>query len=110
MLSKNLHEFIEFIQEKGVLGLAVGIIMGGAVTKIVNATVEDLINPLMGAVTGAAGNLNQLVYTVPFTHITFLWGAYTSSLIDFFSIVLVIYIIFFKTPILSKLDKPKENK
>ena len=65
MLSKNVREFVEFVREKGVLGLAVGIIMGGAVTKIVNAIVEDLINPLISVITGAAGNLNQLTYTIP---------------------------------------------
>lgn len=110
MLQKNLSEFIDFIREKGVLGLAVGIIMGGAVTKIVSSLVENMINPLIGAVTGAAGNLNELAYTVPFTEITFKWGAFVSSLIDFLAIVAVVYFIFVKTPILAKLDKKTEDK
>lgn len=103
-----MKAFIEFIREKGVLGLAIGIIMGGAVTKLVTSIVENLINPLVGAVTGAAGNLNELAYTVPFTHIVFKWGAFVSSLIDFLAVVLVVYLVFIKTPILSKLDKKKE--
>ncbi len=103
-----MKAFIEFIREKGVLGLAIGIIMGGAVTKLVTSIVENLINPLVGAVTGAAGNLNELAYTVPYTHIVFKWGAFVSSLIDFLAIVFVVYIVFIKTPILSKLDKKKE--
>lgn len=107
MLQTNLREFIEFVREKGVLGLAVGIIIGGAVTKLVTSIVENLINPLVGAMTGMAGNLTELAYTLPYTEITFKWGAFLASLIDFFAIVLVIYIIFMKTPIL-KLDKKKE--
>lgn len=110
MIRKNLHEFVDFIREKGVLGLAIGIIMGGAVSKLVTSIVDNLINPLVGALTGAAGNLNDLAYTVPFTHIIFKWGAFVSSLIDFLSIVLVVYLVFVKSPILSRLDKKKEEE
>jgi large conductance mechanosensitive channel len=105
-----MKEFVEFIREKGVLGLAVGIIMGGAVTKLVASIVDNLINPLVGAVTGAAGNLNEFAYTVPLTNIVFKWGAFVSSLIDFLAIIAVVYFVFIKTPILSTLDKKKEDK
>jgi len=106
-MKKGLQEFIAFIREKGVLGLAIGIIMGGAVTKFVNSIVENLVNPLIGALTGAAGNLNELAYTIPFTEITFKWGAFLSSLIDFVAIIAVVYFIFLKTPI-AKIDKKEE--
>ncbi len=109
MIRKNTREFIEFVREKGVLGLAVGIIMGGAITKLVNSIVENLINPFVGAITGAAGNLSDMSYTVPYTSIIFKWGAFLSSLIDFIAIVAVVYFVFMKTPILSKLDKKKEE-
>lgn len=99
-----MKEFITFIREKGVLGLAVGIIMGGAVTKLVTSIVENLINPLVGVVTGAAGNLNLLVYTVPLTGITFKYGALISSLIDFIAVLAVVYFVFVKSPI-NKIDK-----
>lgn len=99
-----MKEFIAFVREKGVLGLAVGIIMGGAVTKMVNATVENLINPLIGFVTGAAGNLNALAWTVPLTSISFKYGAFISALIDFGAVMLVVYFVFVKSP-LNKIDK-----
>lgn len=94
-----MKEFITFIREKGVLGLAVGIIMGGAVTKLVTSIVENLINPFIGALTGAAGNLNTLVYTTPYTNITFKYGAFLTSLIDFIAVLAVVYFIFIKSPI-----------
>jgi large conductance mechanosensitive channel len=108
MLKINVKEFVEFIREKGVLGLAVGIIMGGAVTKFVTSIVENIINPFLGAITGVAGNLTELTYRIPYTGIVLKWGAFLSSLIDFLAIILVIYLIFFKTPILASLDKKKE--
>lgn len=99
-----MKEFIDFIREKGVLGLAVGIIMGGAITKMVNSIVENLINPLVGVVTGAAGNLNELAYTMPLTGVVFKWGALISSLIDFVAVIAVVYFLFVKSP-LNKIDK-----
>ena len=102
-----MKEFIHFIREKGVLGLAVGIIMGGAVTNLVTSIVENLLNPLIGAVTGAAGNLNMMAYTVPMTSIVFKYGAFISSLIDFTAVLLVVYFVFVKSPI-NKIEKKAE--
>jgi large conductance mechanosensitive channel len=102
-----MKDFIIFIREKGVLGLAVGIIMGGAVTKLVTSIVDNLINPLIGVVTGAAGNLNALVYTMPLTSITFKYGAFISSLIDFIAVLAVVYFVFVKSPI-NKIDRKPE--
>lgn len=103
-----MKEFVRFVREKGVLGLAVGIIMGGAITKLVTSIVENLINPLIGALTGAAGDLNSLVYTLPYTSITFKYGAFITSLIDFLAIILVVYFIFIKSP-LNKIDHKEET-
>ena len=99
-----MHEFVTFIREKGVMGLAVGIIIGGAVTKLVTSIVDNLISPMVGAITGVAGNLTSLEYTMPLTHITFKYGAFLSSLIDFIAVLAVVYFIFIKSPI-NKLDK-----
>lgn len=99
-----MKEFITFIREKGVLGLAVGIIMGGAVTKLVTSIVENLLNPLIGVVTGAAGNLTTMSYTIPMTQIVFKYGAFISSLIDFMAVLAVVYFVFVKSP-LNKIDE-----
>lgn len=102
-----MKEFITFIREKGVLGLAVGIIMGGAVTKLVTSIVDNLLNPLIGALTGAAGNLSTMEYTVPLTEITFKYGSFISSFIDFLAVLAVVYFVFVKSPI-NKIDKKSD--
>lgn len=99
-----MKEFITFIREKGVLGLSVGIIMGGSVTKLVTSIADNLLNPLIGAITGAAGNLSTWEYTLPLTHVTFKYGAVLSSLVDFLIVLAVVYFIFVKSP-LNKIDK-----
>lgn len=104
-----VKEFTHFVREKGVIGLAVGIIAGGAITKVVTSLVDNIINPIIGWITGAAGNLNAMQYTVPATNITFKYGAFISSLIDFVVVLLVVYLVFVKSP-LNKIDKKEEGK
>lgn len=45
-------EFKEFISRGNVMDMAVGVIIGGAFTKIVNSVVSDLIMPALGLLTG----------------------------------------------------------
>jgi len=108
MLRNNIQEFILFVREKGVLGLAIGIIVGGAVTKLVNAIVNDLVNPLLGAITGRAEDLVTLTYTIPYTEIVLKWGDLLSNLIEFISILFIVYFVFMKLPIIRDIDKKKE--
>lgn len=99
-----IKEFTHFVREKGVIGLAVGIIIGGAVTQFVNAIIKDLIDPVIGAVIGGGQGLATYGYTIPNTNITFTYGNLISELINFIAILLVIYLLFVKSPI-NKLDK-----
>lgn len=104
-MKHELHAFLTFVREKGVLGLAIGIIMGGAVSKMVNAVVEDIINPALGVFSNSGGGLATLAYTMPFTQITFKWGHLLSNLIEFLAILAVVYVVFVKTPIIRDMDK-----
>lgn len=47
-----LSEFREFAVKGNVIDLAVGVIIGAAFGKIVTSLTEDLLNPILGAVTG----------------------------------------------------------
>ena len=81
--------FIQFIREQGVMGLAVGFILGGAVSKVVSALVNDIINPLLGIALGAAGNLKEASLNIGNAKI--LWGDFVSVTIDFLVIAFVVY-------------------
>lgn len=97
--------FINFIREQGVVGLAVGFILGGAVSKVVSAFITDIINPLLGIALGAAGGLKTASINIGSAAI--LYGDLISVVIDFAVIALVVY---FGVKIigLDKLDKKKE--
>lgn len=96
--------FLDFIREQGVVGLAVGFILGGAVSKVVAALVTDIINPIVGVVLGSAGDLATNFWKIGSVKI--LYGDFISVFIDFSIIAAVIY-FGVKFIGLDKLDKKK---
>ena len=99
--------FLDFIREQGVVGLAVGFILGGAVSKVVTALVQDIINPILSIFLGATDGLAE--ETLKIGSASIMWGQFTTSLIDFIVIALVVY-YGVKGLGLDKLDKKKEKK
>jgi len=97
--------FINFIREQGVMGLAIGFILGGAISKVVSAFVTDIINPLIGVLLGKAGGLAEASFKVGNAEI--LYGNFISVVIDFIIVGLVIY-YGFKFLKLDRFDKKKE--
>lgn len=59
-MKKTMNEFKEFIAKGNVFSMAVGVVMGGAFTVIVNAIVEQLITPLIGLIMGASTSATLL--------------------------------------------------
>jgi len=96
--------FMDFIRERGVVGLAVGFILGGAVSKVVASLVTDIINPILGIVLGATGGL--AVMSLKIGPIEIMWGNFLSVVIDFLVIALVVY-YGVRALKLDKLDKKK---
>jgi large conductance mechanosensitive channel len=81
--------FINFIRSQGVIGLAVGFIMGGSITKLITSFVTDIINPVVGLLIGSIGDLKNVYLQVGPTRILF--GDFFSSLIDFLIITFIVY-------------------
>lgn len=97
--------FISFIREQGVMGLAVGFILGGAVSKLVASLVTDIINPIVGIMLGGAGGLKEASISVGSAKL--MWGNFIGTAIDFIVIALVVY-FGVKMLGLDKMDKKKE--
>lgn len=98
--------FIEFIREKGVVGLAVGFILGGSISKLVTSLVNDVVNPLIGLLLGFTKGLQTASFKAGSA--TILWGHFISTLIDF---VIVAFVVYFGVKIfrLDKLEKTKQS-
>lgn len=97
--------FVNFVREQGVVGLAVGFILGGSIKEVVASFVEDIVNPILGIVLGAAGDLNQAVITVGNASIK--WGSFVNTLIDFLVIAFIVYFGVKKLG-LDKLDRKEK--
>jgi large conductance mechanosensitive channel len=58
-----MKEFKEFILKGNIIDMAVGVIIGGAFSKIVTSLVNDILMPVLGAFTGGV-NFNTLKYVI----------------------------------------------
>lgn len=97
---------MDFIREQGVVGLATGFILGGAVSKVVTSLVSDIINPVLGVVLGAAGGLDKAVLKIG--QVEILYGSFLGVIINFIVIAMVVY-FGVKGLGLDKLDKKKND-
>lgn len=98
--------FLNFIREQGVVGLAVGFILGGSVSKVVASLVTDIINPVLGAVLGSAKGLASSSVMLGSAKIAY--GSFLAVLIDFLVIALVVY-YGVRGLGLDKIDKKKDQ-
>lgn len=117
-MSKIGKEFKDFVLRGNVLDLAVAVVIGGAFGKIVSSLVNDLIMPLVTLFTGGL-NVNSLfiplkamdpsIKTVEAAKdagiATFNYGIFIQTVIDFFIIALVIFLL---VRFINKLRKKQE--
>jgi len=85
-----LGEFKAFLKQHNVVGLAVAVVIGGAVGKLVTALVADLIMPIIGALT-PQGNWREAI--IQAGNIKFAIGDFIGAFIDFVIIATVIFMI-----------------
>ncbi len=85
-----MNDFKAFLMKHGVVGLAVAVVIGGAVDKLVTALVNDLIMPIVGAFT-PSGNWREATWTIG--SVKFGIGDFAGAVIDFVIIAFVVYVI-----------------
>jgi large conductance mechanosensitive channel len=83
-------EFMEFLLKYQVIGLAVAVIIGAAATKMVTATVNDIIMPIIGAIIPGGSWRTAVINAGP---IAFLVGDFVGAIIDFVIIALVVFLV-----------------
>ncbi|MDE2404042.1 MAG: large conductance mechanosensitive channel protein MscL [Sphingomonadales bacterium] len=105
-----LQEFKAFIARGNVLDLAVGVIIGGAFGKIVSSLTDDVIMPVIGAITGGIDFSSKFIVlgTIPATYtgsptdyaalkkagVAMLgYGSFLTAVINFLILAFVIFLI-----------------
>lgn len=91
------EEFIEFISRGSVVDLAVGVVVGGAFTAIVNSLVNDIIMPLIGWIFGGFSVADQFIFYFinPITQnvAEIRVGSFLQSVLSFLIIALSIFLV-----------------
>ncbi len=97
-----IGEFKEFISRGNVMDMAVGVIIGGAFTKIVNSVVSDIITPALGLLTGNIDFADLKVVlseavmegeTVVKEELAIRYGVFLDALINFFLIAVCVFLM-----------------
>lgn len=104
MFTKMLQEFRDFAMRGNVVDLAIGVIIGAAFSKIVNSLVEDIIMPVIGAITGGLDFSN---YFLPLSKAVsahsladarrqgavFAWGDFLTVVVNFTIVAFVLFLL-----------------
>jgi len=93
-------EFMEFIENYKILGIAVAFILGGAITTLVQSLVNNVIMPVIGIIIPSGDWQNA---TLNIGAAVIKWGAFVSALMNFLIIALLIFAV-------VKLITKKEGK
>lgn len=103
-----MKEFKAFIARGNVMDMAVGIIIGGAFTAIVNSLVDDILMPLLSLLTNGFDFTSLcIVLGEGEGAATFNYGAFIAAIINFLLIALVIFILI---KALNKLSRKKTEE
>lgn len=86
-------EFLDFIGKAGVLGLAVGFIMGSYIGKVISALVSDIIKPIPRAFVGSRDRRKATLQLPVGNGMNFAVGDSVGVLVDFTIVSIVIFFI-----------------
>ena len=107
-----VSEFKEFITRGNVMDMAVGIIIGGAFTAIVQSLVNDLLMPVIGALFGGI-DFTTLKYVVRaadeaagIEEAAIKYGSFIQAIVNFLLIAIVIFLL---VKGINKMRKKKEE-
>ena len=102
-MSKFLKEFKDFAVKGNVVDMAVGVVIGGAFGKIVTSLVNDIIMPLVGALTGGLDftSLRWVIKpavlnadgTVKVAEAALKYGNFIQTTVDFLIIAFSIFLV-----------------
>ncbi len=97
-MKKFWSDFKKFAFKGNVIDMAVGVIIGGAFSKIVTSLVNDILMPVLGALTGGV-NFSDMKYVIgdavqaDGTPAAIAYGSFIQNIIDFLIIAVCIFVM-----------------
>lgn len=88
--------FLTFVREQGVVGLAIGFVIGAAATTLVRSLIDNVVMPPVGILLGSADGIKGLsinlgTYNGKVAELSY--GMFLSDLINFLILAFVVYIV-----------------
>ena len=122
-MKKFFSDFKAFAMKGNIIDMAVGVVVGGAFSKIVTSLVNDIISPLISFATGKVmlSDLKWVISAAQFDaagveikpESALMYGSFIQTIIDFliiaFSIFIVLRVIMNAQKKLEELTKKKEE-
>lgn len=84
-----INEFVGFLKQYGVIGLAIAVIIGGKLNLLVTSVVNDLLTPLIFQPALSAAGVENIA-KLSFNGI--MYGKVVASLIDFMIVAFIIFL------------------
>lgn len=110
-MKKLLSEFKTFAVKGNVMDLAIGVIIGGAFSKIIASVVADIAMPIIGMFLGGVDFSTWMIELPRFFDqpdpIQFKIGAFINTVIEFLILAIVVFAF---VKLINKLKKKKEEE
>jgi large conductance mechanosensitive channel len=87
-----VEQFKKFLLETNALSLAIGVVIGGAVAKLVTALVNDLLMPILSLIL-PGGAWREFSVSLGEGHDPLKIGDILGATIDFLIVALVVYVV-----------------
>ena len=100
-MKKFLNEFKAFALKGNVMNLAVGVIIGAAFQNVINSLTSNILSPIIGLFTGQ--NFDSLEVGV--LGVSIKYGAFITSVVNFFIMALVVFLLIKTMNTLLSLNK-----
>ena len=95
-------EFVQFLKNYGVIGLAIAVIIGGKLNELISSVVNDLLMPLIFQPALQAANVDDIK---KLSYNGILYGKVLGSTIDFLIVAVVVFLfakLILKEEVVSK--------
>lgn len=97
--------FIAFVRSRGIIGFAVGFILGKATSDLIGSFVNDFVSPIIGILTGSFKDFSKMAIHIGSASVNY--GDFIVQAINFLVLAVVVYVLF-KVIGLEKLDQEQK--
>lgn len=84
-----LREFLDFLKQYGVIGLAIAVVIGGKLNSLVSSFVNDLLTPLVLQPALKAAGVEQISML---SYNGIMYGKVLAAMIDFVIIAFMVFV------------------